>query len=265
MTDQFLADLRDEVAAAACRADLAADPLPGAADRPPRPRRLLSAAAAVLLVVVLAATFLLRTQPGDSAVRVERDGNSWVFRWDEPGPDPDELEQLVQELGLDMEILEQPTGAYKVGRVVGGSMTGRYLPDFGLRDEDGRTDDRGFRLPTVYDGAITIHLGRLGRDGERWDVSVPATGPGAPLACKSLLGAPLRETLAALEDTDVQVEGLMDMNSTDPLIRRPSERELQRFADRRVWSLEMSEPDVLWISIIDEISEQRPIAYPEGC
>ena len=57
----------------------------------------------------------------------------------------------------------------------------------------------------------------------------------------------------------------MDMNSTDPLIRRPSERELQRFADRRVWSLEMSEPDVLWISIIDEISEQRPIAYPEGC
>ena len=267
MTDRFLIELRDEVAAAARRVDAPdhGDRVDGGAPTPPRGRWLLSAAATVLLVAVVGATFLLRSQPGQSAVQVDREGDLWVLRWDEPGPDPDEIRSIGDELGLDLEVEELPSGAYNVGRVLGGAMTGSGFP-FSLERPDGSQDTRGFRVPTTYDGTITVHLGRLGRPGERWDSSVPATGPGGPFECQSLLGAPLAETIDALERTDVRVEAVVDVDDGNaPIVRDPTSEQLRAFADQRVVGLELTEPDVLWITVMDDIVEEWPIHYPEGC
>lgn len=276
MSDQFLLELRDEVAAAARRLDArpAHDTTVGTdvEDRRGGPtgrsRWVLSAAAAVLLVGMLAAAALLlpADDPAPSAVRIEREGDRWVFRWDAPGPDPDEVRRLGEELGLDLELIERPTGEYGVGRVHGGSSDVAFDQRVRSEDDPERFDERAFGVPVDQPGAVQIYVGRLGQPGEEWDTGVPATGPGGPFACRSLLGAPLRETLAALEGTDLRVNGFDDLADSEvPSLRDPSLDQLREWEDKRVFMLGMTGPDEIWITVVDEITEPREISYPEGC
>lgn len=258
MSDQFLADLRGEVAAAARHLDEGP-----AGHRSPdrRGRWLLSAAAAVLLVVVVAAAFLVGGRPTTPAVQVERDGDTWRFSWDEGAPDSDEIRRLGDELGLDLDVAELPTGADGVGTVSGYSSDGAYIAQFGT-GQDG--SERSFRIPVDYTGRVVVNIGRLAREGEPWDFSVPATDPHGPLACQPLLGEPLARTIEALEGTSLRVEGLADSASSDAPLRDLSLDDLRTHADRTVLRLDLSGPDELWIHIggPDDLDDVR---QPDGC
>lgn len=246
--EDFLTRLRVEVADAARRVDDRA--LTGSAGRSPaRDRRWLSAAAVLLVAALLGGVYLAGARPQPSAVQVERQGADWVFRWDEPGPDAEEVERAAQEVGLSLQVEEQPAAPYSVGRVHGWSSDGPVVVNLPLEATDDRAAGWGFRLPAGHPGNLTVTIGRPPRDGEPWAISQDATAPGGLLECQPLLGQPLGRTLEALEGTGVRIDGFAGMQDSGAPERDLTLDDLYPYAGTEVVTINQTGPDALWITV----------------
>ena len=264
MSDPFLAELRDEVAAAARRVDADAehhDP----AQHGHGTRWPLAGAAALLVVAALGATFVLRPTPASANLQVIRQGDELVIRLIDVATRPQEIEMAATEAGLDVQVVEVPVGPSNVGRFVGDQGTGPFGQDvFRPEGLDGQPSFDGFRIPVDYDGQLMLRLGRPARAGETWAVGSIATSAQEPLACAPLLGAPLSDTLRALTGTDLRIVSIVD-TSTAQSLSDPSDDDLRSLQDQIVTQLTRASEDELFITVLDDPDSAPPIVGPEGC
>lgn len=237
-------------------------PTDGAGPAPSGRRRWPSVGAGALAVLFVAGAIAVAQRPTPTEVRVDRVGDDWVFRWDEAGPDPSEIERMAGEVGLDVTAEATTTGPSNVGRILGHSST---PPAIDIRiDDDLARGDLGFRVPADQDGPLTLRLGSPAGARELWESSAPATAPGEVLSCRSLLSAPLDRTLDALEGTGVSIDGLVDVDSGN-VLRTPTPDQLRAEGGRPVRSLSSTSDHTMLVEVGDPSGGTGRIQYPQGC
>lgn len=250
--DEFLAQLREEVGAAAAR---------GAT--PTRPRGQLPAAlaaAAVVLVVAVAGFVALSPDPVAAGVEVLRDDRGVLIRLTGAGTSPEAIERAAASEGLALSVDEVPVGPSNVGRFV--SATGSELPELiELIDPDGTSTAAGIRIPFEFDGELALSVGRAAEEGEEWAAASDATQAGELLACEPVRDMTLDR---AVELADAAAESVRIILRTtgqeiDPV-------DLPDHPDATVDRIVSPAPDVLWVyAQTGPDQTPTPLPPPRGC
>jgi hypothetical protein len=200
-TDEFLAQLRDEVVSAdeRHRAVAEAPTTPTPIGSPARRSRLRWLGAAAVLVLVAGAGVVLRPAPVAAGVEVLADADGLTIRLTDLQTRPDEVETAASDAGLDVTVTEVPVGPSQVGRFVGLSATGGS-DQIQITEGTSETGFTAFRLPRGFDHSIDLRIGRAAEPGEELAVTSDATAEGEILECRELIGLPLSDALEIAKD-----------------------------------------------------------------
>jgi len=214
-SDQFLAELRAELMAAAQRAGQAstADPRDAVTDpdgtvvslTPNSPRRrrsrvlAVATAAALALAVVVGGVLTLRADPLPTAVEVERDDGAVTITVTDRSARADELEDAARAAGVDLEVGEVEVAPENVGRIIGSALS----PGLGFLHED--PDDPGspvvaVRIPGGLRGPLRIQYGVATAPNQDPNAGADATDKGELLECVDLRGMRLEDLLGEIQD-----------------------------------------------------------------
>jgi hypothetical protein len=182
MTSPFKDALRDELRAAAYR-DLARV----------RRRRLGSRIGGAIAAVTAAVAGALTLWPTTAAADIEitiRNGTVEV-RIVDLKTDPREVERAMNRVGLEAQVVGLSTGPSAVGRFVQVGLADGDTEQITKSGDDGHSFD-GFTVPERYDGQLVIAVGVASKAGRPYDVGTDASAKGEPLACKPVIGRPVR-------------------------------------------------------------------------
>jgi hypothetical protein len=181
-----------------------------------RNRRRTLVAAAVAVVVaggVIAVSSSLRSEPVRAAdVEVQREGDErFRVSFDRDELDATTIVEQLRDAGLNVHVVETPTGSSRVGRVVA---VGSDPNDVAVADADGMV---------VYEGTwgATIDVA-VGVESEgSFDAFTDALLPGEPLACDSWVGQAATDLLRIADAKGITVtfrdEQLLRQLATDEL------------------------------------------------
>lgn len=198
-TDEFLAQLRDEVVAADERHRAADAAPPAPTGTPARRSRIRWLGAAAVLLLVAGAIVTLRPAPVAAGVEVIADADGLTIRLTDLQTRPDEVEEAARDVGLEVTVDEVAVGPSQVGRFVGLSATGGS-DQIQLTEGTSETGYTAFRLPRGFEHSIVLRMGRAAEPGEELAVTSDATAEGEILECRQLIGLPLSDALEIAKD-----------------------------------------------------------------
>lgn len=255
MKDQFLAELRAEISAAAHREH----------ERMNRGRRRrdvmrVGALAATVVVAVFAAVFVVSAPEANAGVEISRSGDDLVVRLTDLETRPEEVAHAAAEAGLDVTVAEVPVGPSNVGRFIAAEAEGGYPPDLRVVDGDPSTAFLGFRIPAGYDGRLDLLMGRAAGSGDAWAVASDATARGELLECADVVGARLAEVTDAVPSgIDTQIL-LLDEGAF-----LSSDDALRHHGDALIVRATSPAPATLWIEVTEQ-PERFPLSDTgKGC
>lgn len=197
-TDEFLAQLRDEVVAADERHRAAIESPPAPTGTPARRSRIRWLGAAAVLLLVAGAIVTLRPAPVAAGVEVIADADGLTIRLTDLQTRPDEVETAAREAGLDVEVEQVAVGPSQVGRFVGLTATGGS-DQIQITEGSSETGFTAFRLPRGFDHSLVLRMGRAAEPGEELEVTSDATAKGEILECLQLTGLPVAEAIEIAE------------------------------------------------------------------
>lgn len=250
MSERFLSQLGEEVARTARRVD--------------RKRRnaKLAAVSAIIVLATVGVGLVGGSQQASATVDVSIVDGEFIVRLVDFESMPSEVEAAAAAEGLNLKVTEVPVGPSNVGKFVGYETLGESPPEIrSIGSGFGETSFEGFALPTDYSGTLEVLMGRPSSKGEEWHTSSDALSKGEVLACKPLLGHPLRRTLDELADQRVGEVRVLSIDEG----RYLTDDEWERWGDTGVRRVLSSSPSAVTVVISRSPGSLPPQPPPFGC
>ena len=291
--EDFIAELRVELLAAAQRRSETGLPAPAGPATPAEPsapvnprrrnrRRFTAVAVAVAAAVTLLVAGVVvsgreddRRQTVDQTeeppFQVTTDGDDIIIRLTDQPVDRQEIMDAAAAVGFDLFLLEVPAGPSNVGRIQGISgdegVVVENLGPNGFQD--------GVRLNRSASGKIRFTWGRVAQPGESYQNRADALAPGDVLECLPILGDRVADVEDLLSGRGLTVRWFVDpVDAVDAAPDGPEVYSTALIQDWKVAKVESMTTDMIVVTASKDGRYQVPdktgfhrveATMPEGC